>query len=495
MLRKHSQALAYLLFTAIYNRYLHPLSKYPGPVLASISRLPQLTAYVKGRSHLHVKALHDRYGNVVRIAPDELSFREGDAWKDIYGNRPQRKANFLKDMRFYNKSKSGIPNLAVAPTEEIHQRQRRVIGRAFSDAALKDQEILLQSYVRLLLEKLDEKVLTTSNSAAILNIVEWYHYVTFDFMTEFIFGESFGCLQDSEYHPWVGVIVDTIKAWPIISATKYLSIFAPVAQLVAFLFYRDVLRRREESFKLGLAKLRKRLSQGEHNRNDFISYIHSGVAQKSSQMSLIPAELDSNASFLVLAGSETTSTFLCGCTFQLLRNRDAYTKLTHQLRDTFSDISDITFASLSKLPYLDAVIKESFRMHPSAPLGMPRRVPAGNATICGNFVPEGVRIFTFLILIVKSCSSASTHRYRLLYHIGQRIARLTTSLIRISSSRSAGSQKEMKNTPTIKEMLSSHTPLALEIVLVKGRYPDSQLLILLLLGRKIKIKTLIHCSI
>jgi hypothetical protein len=35
-----------------------------------------------------MKAFHNRYGDVVRIAPDELSFTDVRAWKDIYSNRP-----------------------------------------------------------------------------------------------------------------------------------------------------------------------------------------------------------------------------------------------------------------------------------------------------------------------------------------------------------------------------------------------------------------------
>jgi hypothetical protein len=33
-----------------------------------------------------VKELHDAYGSVVRIAPDELSYNSPEAWQDIYGD-------------------------------------------------------------------------------------------------------------------------------------------------------------------------------------------------------------------------------------------------------------------------------------------------------------------------------------------------------------------------------------------------------------------------
>jgi cytochrome P450 len=381
------QLVLYFILSVIYNRYFHPLRDYPGPFLASTTRLPYITAYVQGTGPQFVRALHDRYGNVVRIAPDELSFRDVTAWMEIYGARSSSKASLLKDMRFYNVSRNGVPNLVVAPTDEIHKRQRRIISRAFSDAALKDQEPLLQSYVDLFLDRLDERAKTTNGR--VTNILEWFHFVTFDFMTEYIFGESFSCLQNCEYHPWVRVIIDTIKAWPVISSAKYLPTLAPLIQIIALFFYRDILRRRRESFQLGLSKIRKRLARQESGHYpDFISHVH--ASKKIRELSLTQEELDSNSSFLVLAGSETLSTSLSGCTYYLLANQDSYTKLTNEIRQSFSSLSEISFAKLAQLPYLDAVINETFRIRPPAPLGMPRCVPSGGSIISGHYIPGGV---------------------------------------------------------------------------------------------------------
>jgi hypothetical protein len=42
------------------------------------------------------------------------------------------------------------------------------------------------------------------------------------------------------------------------------------------------------------------------------------------------------------------------------------------------------------MPYLQAVMKEALRMHPATGLPLERVVPAGGATICDQFFPEGV---------------------------------------------------------------------------------------------------------
>lgn len=46
---------------------LHPLARYPGPTLARVSAF--WIAYIasRGKRHLYVQGLHEKYGDIVRI--------------------------------------------------------------------------------------------------------------------------------------------------------------------------------------------------------------------------------------------------------------------------------------------------------------------------------------------------------------------------------------------------------------------------------------------
>lgn len=46
-------------------------------------------------------------------------------------------------------------------------------------------------------------------------------------------------------------------------------------------------------------------------------------------------------------------------------------------------------ATLTTLPYLNAVLEESLRVYPPSAHNHARIVPRGGATICGVVVPEG----------------------------------------------------------------------------------------------------------
>lgn len=82
--------LAIYLFLAIsvlyffYSRVTSPLSKIPGPLYTLFSSLP-LKYHEFGRSRrTWIDSLHDKYGPVVRLAPNELSFASQEAMKEIY---------------------------------------------------------------------------------------------------------------------------------------------------------------------------------------------------------------------------------------------------------------------------------------------------------------------------------------------------------------------------------------------------------------------------
>jgi hypothetical protein len=71
---------------AVYYCWFHQLSQVPGPFLARFSQAWRNIRYFKGTWLQDVTELHEKYGNVVRIAPNELSFVDRDALRTLYGH-------------------------------------------------------------------------------------------------------------------------------------------------------------------------------------------------------------------------------------------------------------------------------------------------------------------------------------------------------------------------------------------------------------------------
>jgi len=67
------------------NRYHNGLNKYPGPFLASLTDWWRFYDVYKQRPERTHRQLHAKYGDVVRLGPNTLSFADPAALKTIYG--------------------------------------------------------------------------------------------------------------------------------------------------------------------------------------------------------------------------------------------------------------------------------------------------------------------------------------------------------------------------------------------------------------------------
>jgi hypothetical protein len=68
----------------IYMRYSHPLAKYPGPFVASLTNLWKAYTMYQGQMEYVIRDLHDKHGAIIRIGPNDLAFSHPDAVKQIY---------------------------------------------------------------------------------------------------------------------------------------------------------------------------------------------------------------------------------------------------------------------------------------------------------------------------------------------------------------------------------------------------------------------------
>lgn len=67
------------------NKYGYGIHRYPGPFLAGFTDLWRFVDVYGRRSEKTFIELHEKYGDVVRIGPNVLSFADPKALKTIYG--------------------------------------------------------------------------------------------------------------------------------------------------------------------------------------------------------------------------------------------------------------------------------------------------------------------------------------------------------------------------------------------------------------------------
>lgn len=92
----------------------------------------------------------------------------------------------------------------------------------------------------------------------------------------------------------------------------------------------------------------------------------------------------------VLAGSDSTAYTMSAAIYYILKNPEVHKKLCAELRGANLSLP-AKWKDIQGLKYLEAVMRESMRVHPGVGLILERVVPKGGLSLPdGRFVPEGV---------------------------------------------------------------------------------------------------------
>jgi len=368
------------MLKGIYRVFFHPLRGFPGPKISAFTRLPKHRAIWSGDLMPYLIKLHAQYGEVVRVSPDELSFIHPDAWRDIYGHgsghgKGSRGSLPPKDWRWYSKATNGVDTMHLTQDSQEHSSQRRIFKSAFSDRALKEQEPLFNKYIDQLVGNLRTAVSEKPDTE--FDLVKNYNYTTFDVMGDLTFGEPLHMLDNSAYDPWVATIFASIKFSSIFSL---LSHYPRAQRLVNSLLPVSFQKKKMEHFQYSAERVTKRLERGRATAG---SDLWTRILEQEEGKQLTRGQMDSNATFFMIAGTETTATLLSGLTYYLLQNPEKLERLSTEIRSAFPTPEQLTMEAIAALPYMAACIKEGLRLYPSVPFGLPHRTPADGSTIWG----------------------------------------------------------------------------------------------------------------
>ncbi|KAI0545247.1 cytochrome P450 [Xylaria curta] len=393
----------FLIGRALYNIIIHPLASFPGPRLWAVSRLPYICCLWQGRLHERIKDLHDTYGPVVRIAPDELSFTKAQAWNDIYCGGVGNKG-FPKHAAYRNAQT--FESLFDA-SDENHNRLRRLLKTDFfSLGAARRQEKQVQAYAdRLIAQLRTHHGRERFEDSVPANMREWYNFATFDIIGQVVLSEDFGCLDGRAYHPWTLMVLTHFKLSALLMCSRF---YFPLPVLT-FLAPARLIRLRDKFLSLVRVKVARRcqrtLPPGER---DFVTaalgqLTKNGELQKNltedgehnlgdddrDQVTFLSrAELEANCILLLLAGSDTIATSLISVTHLLCRNPRVLQRLTCEVRSVAPLESDVNYMNItSNMPYLNAVLRETHRLCPPLANGPARVVGKQAAAIAGVVVP------------------------------------------------------------------------------------------------------------
>jgi cytochrome P450 len=377
----------------------------PGPKLYALTRWRLAYDDWRGIRTRTIHHLHQNYGPVVRISPNEISFNSLSALKTIYGaGSGFERTSFYRMFDAY-----GHQNLFTFASPKDHGERKKLLNHAYSKSSIlkvsaADIEGKAWEYMQLLETEPDmaSEIFTS------------LHYYSLDNITHFLYDKDRGATASLTGSVTDRALLDDILdparrklSWFFTHFpryTKWLMSRTGVSEKIVSLL--GLLPQKKPTVYTGI---RRHALEAWHS----FSAISSDEKLKSKSSTIIgrlwenhtsrketglqDLEIASETADHLLAGVDTTSDTLMFLIWALSLPKN--TNFQEKLIEEVTLMSPLTLDSrgiptadaTGKLPYLDAVIKETLRLYAPLPASEPRSLPV-DTVIDGYKIPANTTV-------------------------------------------------------------------------------------------------------
>ncbi|KAK3674138.1 hypothetical protein LTR78_005985 [Recurvomyces mirabilis] len=381
-----TSVLVTLIVYRLFTNWAH-LRQAPGPFLASLTDLWRAWYQYNGKLRGELLKLHQQHGPIVRYGVRSISISDPSVVNVVYGSRAGFTTADSYNVLIGISNGKEVASLVSTNDEARHGALRRSVAGAFTQTNVMDYEPHVHESILELLELLSRK--------STMDLAQIMLYYTMDSAARFAFAEPLGCLASGTD---VGGSIQTIRDrfnhwgwWSSIPALERLVYRNPIALRSK--------RALSSMAATAVKKLQDRASkpQATGQTPDLLTrFLESSRAN--------PDVLDKTGIIGMLMSTisgagDTTATTVNASLYWLMKHPDALARLRQELMDAQIDRPVPQYNQVSKLLYLNAVIKESMRLFPTAVWPIERRVPEGGATIAGVQFPEGTSVGCLVIAL------------------------------------------------------------------------------------------------
>ncbi|KAK9758025.1 hypothetical protein RND81_01G201600 [Saponaria officinalis] len=355
-----------------------PPGPNPWPIIGNIHKLGN-------RPHRSVAELVKSYGPIMSLKLGTITtivISSSDLTRKMFLNHDLALSSrtFPDAFRERNHDKLSMIWLPVGP--KWRNLRKIVTVQLFTNQRLDASQILRQNKVK----ELVDHVMSCVRKGAGVDIGKAGFVTSLNLLSNTCFSIDLAGYDSSYSHEFKGIV------WNILEdgGKPNISDFFPIIRKFDFQGIRK--RNRGHFLKmLGLFEeiINKRLTDENGGKNDMLDTLLELV--KNKELSL--EEVKHMLLDLFAAGTDTTSSTLEWAMTELLRNPDKLIKAqieTDQLN--LNKNSPIQENDISKLPYIQAVIKETLRLHPPAPFLVPHKAET-EVELSGYLIPKNAGIW------------------------------------------------------------------------------------------------------
>ncbi|CZR51378.1 related to cytochrome P450 CYP3/CYP5/CYP6/CYP9 subfamilies [Phialocephala subalpina] len=374
--------VSYLLGLAFYRLTLHPLSRFPGPKLAALTKWYEFyyDVVAQGQFTFQIQKLHKKYGPIVRITPWELHIEDSSHFDELYS----LKARYDKYEWMAGRFGANTMTFTTAKSD-LHAIRRAPLNPMFSKRSIAKFEPVIRDKVELMVKGITK----AKNNGDVLVLSNAFDAFAGDVITEYCFGFCYNHLESAgfkdNFHP----------AFMAVSAFGHLAMQFPLMHPIMNSFPDWMTEKMTPDLHM-LLVLQKKIISGEdlsHKQSSHPTIFHELLESDLPPQEKSVNRLADEAQLMIGAGLETTAWTLTVTSFHLINNPTISKKLRTELEAAIPNPNaELDSLSLEKLPYLSACIQEGIRLSYGVSARNPRISPDKPTKYKDWVIPAGTPV-------------------------------------------------------------------------------------------------------
>ncbi|PBK92068.1 cytochrome P450 [Armillaria gallica] len=269
------------------------------------------------------------------------------------------------------------PGVVVAE-DTVHQRQRKILNPAFSVSQLRQSLPLFQSFTSKLINKLKHEI-NNDGAGRVVDVIPWTRKVTLDIIGITAFRYHFNALDDgaSELREALHNVFIESHASPSCLELLYISLWRigipklalKMLDLIPTRSQVRPLRFKNCSYRIASEILQKQLEVVENGMDttdkDIMNLLARSYLAEDPDKQMSVDEIYSQLATFTVTGHDTTATTVAWILYEL----SLHPFIQNQIREEISQRrehcrGDLSADDYDSLSLLNAVIKETLRLHP-----------------------------------------------------------------------------------------------------------------------------------
>ncbi|PYH94597.1 cytochrome P450 [Aspergillus ellipticus CBS 707.79] len=351
-----------ILCRCFYRIHLHPLSKVPGPKLAACTSLWLAYHTFIGDECTVLYELHERYGRVLRAAPNDVDIDDRDAIDPIYIAR----GGFPKSSAYSKFDFDG--HKTIFSTLNLPERAARAkaVAPLFSAASIRSSQEALGK----VFDDFVNRLRSEARTAKPINVLNVSRSMAIDAVSLYLFQERYGALTET---------AGSMSASPFVDSFAGIGAYFNVMPGKLGNLFIDIVER--WSTNATLEKSHSMINQYT-KRVVQASKPKSGSYQSRLLETINARKAEIEIMDVCFAGTDSTGMTTAAILWYLAKQPDTYARLREAVLESIQNGEDPTACT-----YLRGVVREGLRLSWANPVRFPRSVPAGGWQFRGFHFP------------------------------------------------------------------------------------------------------------